>query len=95
MASEDRLIQLSLDLFHDALRTCALDILAGQEELGRLERTLTNIIGAIGSLDESMLPDTLLSHLEMIKSLLVWFDRLKHNEWDVLMDEVLTSYVSA
>lgn len=69
LASKDHLIQRSLLLFRDALLTHARDILAGREDFGKMERTLTSVICVISSLDESMLADTLSVHLEIIKSL--------------------------
>lgn len=95
LASEDRLIQRSLDLFRDALWSHARDILAGRESFEKLERTCTNVIGIVRALDESMLADTLSAHLEMIKSLFAQLDRLKHSGRDVLMDKLIASYTQA
>lgn len=92
LATEDRLIQCSLDLFRDALGIRARDILAGRESFEKQERTLTSVIGVVRSLDESILADTLSAHLEIIKSLFVQLDRLKHSGRDVLMAELVASY---
>lgn len=78
LASENCLIQHSLDLFRDALQMCARNVLADRDNFGKLERILTNIIAVVSLLDESMLADTLFVHLEMIRSLFTQPDRLKN-----------------
>lgn len=95
ITSEDHLIQCSVDLFRDALRTHARDTLARRESFEKLERTLTNIIGIICSLEESLLANTLSTHLEMVKSLFAQLDRIKHSGWDIQIAEQVTSYIQA
>lgn len=68
------------------------DVLADRDDFGKLERTLTSIIGIVRSLDESVLADTLFVHLEMTKSLSTRLDWLKNRGRDVLEAELVDSY---
>lgn len=95
LTSEDPLVQRSLDLFRDALRTRARDILGSGENFERLERTLTSIVGVIHSLDESALADVLSSYLETVRSSFLRLAQLEASGNDVLTDELITSYTLA
>lgn len=92
LALEVPLIQRSLELFRATLRSCAQNILAGKDDFGKLEKTLTSIINVISSLEESVVAVTLSAYLEVVKSSFVELDQLRNSGRDILATELAASY---